>query len=178
MSSRATNQFLLWTSLFAVLSGVGAMLAGFIVRSVVLDRSPLFPHAMNVLSAHGFQAFDYNDTLPAGIDIPFPALVLATFAALLGGGLLVVEVWESEAARDQWAQKVDKAIQELGGPNRPQPRKCEVHNVLTAETMSRLMARSRSTPRTTSGEKKAAHKTTRLAYNRVGQLGKSSKPKK
>ncbi len=28
MSSRATNQFLLWTSLFAVLSGVGAMLAG------------------------------------------------------------------------------------------------------------------------------------------------------
>lgn len=54
-----------------------------------------------------------------------------------GGGLLVVEVWESEAAREQWAQKVDKAIQELGGPKRPQPKKYEVHNILTPETMSR-----------------------------------------
>jgi hypothetical protein len=52
------------------------------------------------------------------------------------GGLLVVEVWESEADRDQWAQKVDKAIEELGGPKRPQPTICEVHNMRSAEAMT------------------------------------------
>jgi hypothetical protein len=54
-----------------------------------------------------------------------------------GGGLLVVEVWESEADRERWAQKVDKAIEELGGPKRSQPRVCEVHSIRTAEAMTR-----------------------------------------
>jgi hypothetical protein len=55
------------------------------------------------------------------------------------GGLLVVEVWESEADRDQWAQKVDKAIEELSGPKRPQPTIAQVHNIRTptAEAMTR-----------------------------------------
>ena len=68
---------------------------------------------------------------------PPPGGIFHVAAQTEGGGLLVVEVWESEAAREQWAQKVDKAIQELGGPKRPQPRKFEVHNILTAEMMSR-----------------------------------------
>ncbi len=110
---------------------------------------------------------------------PAPGGIFHVAAKTEGGGLMVVEVWETEAAREQWAQKVDKAIQELGGPKRPQPRKCEVHNILTAETMSRtLMARPRSTPRATSGEKKFAKKTTRQAYKRVDKRGKSSKKKK
>jgi hypothetical protein len=56
-----------------------------------------------------------------------------------GGGLLVVEVWESEADRERWAQKVDKAIEELGGPKRSQPRISQVHNIrtATAEAMTR-----------------------------------------
>lgn len=54
-----------------------------------------------------------------------------------GGGLLVVEVWESEHDREQWGQKVDKAIAELGGPKRPKPTKHQVHNLLTPEMMSR-----------------------------------------
>lgn len=54
-----------------------------------------------------------------------------------GGGLLVVEVWESEAAREQWAAKVDKVFAELGIPKRPQPRKGEVHNMMTPEAMAR-----------------------------------------
>jgi hypothetical protein len=110
---------------------------------------------------------------------PEPGGILHVAAKTESGGLLVVEVWESEAAREQWARNVDKAIQELGGPKRPQPRKCEVHNILTAETMSHtLVARSRSTPRATSGKKKSAKKTTRLAYERVDKRAKSSKKKK
>jgi hypothetical protein len=53
------------------------------------------------------------------------------------GGLMVVEVWESEADRAQWAQKLDKAIAELGGPKRPQPKVYEVHKMRTAEAMTR-----------------------------------------
>ena len=74
----------------AIAAVIAVMLTGLIVRTVVLDRSPLFPHAMNVLSAHGFQAFDYNDTLPAGVDTPTWALALTTIAALVGGGFLIV----------------------------------------------------------------------------------------
>src|SRR5207249_8150156 len=46
-----------------------AILAGFVVRTAVLGQSPLFPHAKNVLSPQGFQAFDYDGTLPSSIDI-------------------------------------------------------------------------------------------------------------
>jgi hypothetical protein len=53
------------------------------------------------------------------------------------GGLMVVEVWESEADRAQWAQKLDKAIAELGGPKRPQAKVYEVHKMRTAEAMTR-----------------------------------------
>lgn len=71
-------------------------------------------------------------------DEGFPSgAVLHVAAKRDGGGIVVVEVWESEAARDQWSEKVDKAIAELGGPKRPAPRKHEVHNILTAETASR-----------------------------------------
>src|SRR5439155_17952722 len=75
-------------SLAAILAS--AVLAGLIVRTVVLGQSPLFPHAKNVLSSHGFQAFDYDGTLPQGIDIPDTAIVLATVAALTGAGLLML----------------------------------------------------------------------------------------
>lgn len=64
--------------------------------------------------------------------------VLHVAAKREGGGLLVMEVWESEAARNQWSEKVDKIIAELGGPKRPQPQKYEVHNIRTTpEAMSR-----------------------------------------
>jgi hypothetical protein len=68
---------------------------------------------------------------------PAPGGLFHVAAQREGGGLLVVEVWESEAARDQWAPKIDKAIQELGGPKRPEPRKFKVHNIVTADAMSR-----------------------------------------
>ena len=54
-----------------------------------------------------------------------------------GGALMVVEVWESEADREAWGKKLDKAIEELGGPKRPQPRKYQVHNMLLPEATSR-----------------------------------------
>jgi heme-degrading monooxygenase HmoA len=54
-----------------------------------------------------------------------------------GGGIVVVEVWESEAAREQWSQQVDKAIAELGGQKRPPPKKYLVHNLISAETVAR-----------------------------------------
>ena len=54
-----------------------------------------------------------------------------------GGGLLVVEVWDSEASREQWSKTVDSVFAELGIPKRPQPRKGEVHNMMTPEDMAR-----------------------------------------
>lgn len=72
-----------------------------------------------------------DEGVPAGA-------VLHVAAERDGGGLLVVEVWESEAARDRWSPKVDKAIQDLGGPKRPEPRKFKVHNMLTADAMSHM----------------------------------------
>jgi hypothetical protein len=65
-----------------------------------------------------------------------PGAIFHVAAKRDGGGVLVVEVWETDAAREKWGEKVDKAIVELGGTKRPQPRKAEVHNILTAQAMS------------------------------------------
>ena len=71
-------------------------------------------------------------------DEPIPSGALFHVAAKReGGGLLVVELWESEAARNQWSPKVEKAIADVGGPKRPEPRKLEVHNIIIQEAMSR-----------------------------------------
>ena len=46
-----------------------------------------------------------------------------------GGGLLVVEVWESEEAQAKWSQILDRAIADAGGPPRTKPQKHAVHNM-------------------------------------------------
>jgi uncharacterized protein (DUF1786 family) len=46
-----------------------------------------------------------------------------------GGGLFVVEVWESEEQQDRWNAFIQQKIQDAGGPGRPTPRKMEVHNM-------------------------------------------------
>ena len=71
-------------------------------------------------------------------DEPMPSgSVFHVAAKREGGGLMVIEVWDSEAARNQWSPTVDKAIAELGGPKRNEPKKYEVHNIITRETVSR-----------------------------------------
>lgn len=54
-----------------------------------------------------------------------------------GGGLCVVEIWESEEALKGWIQKVDAAIEQVGAPPRPQARKYAVHNIITPAALSR-----------------------------------------
>lgn len=49
------------------------------------------------------------------------------------GGMLVTEVWESEAAHDRFAEVLKEKIAKAGGPPRPTPRKLQVHNIMTAE---------------------------------------------
>lgn len=70
-------------------------------------------------------------------EMPQPGALFHVAARGEGGGLVVVEVWESEAARDAFAPKLDRTIQELGGPRRPEPRKLQVHNIAGAESVSR-----------------------------------------
>jgi heme-degrading monooxygenase HmoA len=50
-----------------------------------------------------------------------------------GGGLVVVEVWETEEAHDRFAAALEQRIAEAGGPQRPRPRKLPVHHMMTAE---------------------------------------------
>lgn len=46
-----------------------------------------------------------------------------------GGGLIVVEVWESEEQQDRWNAVIQEKIKAAGGPGRPTPRKYKVHNM-------------------------------------------------
>lgn len=46
-----------------------------------------------------------------------------------GGGLFVVEAWESEEQQDRWNASLQQKIQAVGGPGRPTPRKLEIHNM-------------------------------------------------
>lgn len=46
-----------------------------------------------------------------------------------GGGLFVVEVWESEEQQERWNTALEEKIQGAGGPGRPTPRKLEIHNM-------------------------------------------------
>lgn len=50
-----------------------------------------------------------------------------------GGGLFVVEVWESEEAHDEFNEEVQERIRKAGGPARPEPRKMPVHNMVFAD---------------------------------------------
>jgi hypothetical protein len=50
-----------------------------------------------------------------------------------GGGLLVTEVWETEAAHDRFNAELQEMIRAAGGPPRPTPRKLPVHNMILAE---------------------------------------------
>lgn len=50
-----------------------------------------------------------------------------------GGGLVVVEVWESEKAHDEFDIELRDRIKRAGGPPRPEPRKLNVYNMMLAE---------------------------------------------
>jgi heme-degrading monooxygenase HmoA len=50
-----------------------------------------------------------------------------------GGGLFVVEVWESEEAHDKWDKEISERIRSAGGPPRPTPRKLPVHNMMSRD---------------------------------------------
>jgi hypothetical protein len=50
-----------------------------------------------------------------------------------GGGLLVVEVWESEEAHDEFDVELRDRIKKAGGPPRVEPRKLPVYNMVVAE---------------------------------------------
>jgi len=54
-----------------------------------------------------------------------------------GGGLFVVECWESEDAFQKWSQRIDKEIQAAGGPPRVQPKKYQVHNIRTGKAFTK-----------------------------------------
>ncbi len=47
------------------------------------------------------------------------------------GGLVVVEIWESEEAQDKWSEELNKKITAAGAPPRPTPRKMTVHNEMS-----------------------------------------------
>ncbi|HET7815095.1 MAG TPA: hypothetical protein VFL13_12060 [Candidatus Baltobacteraceae bacterium] len=51
-----------------------------------------------------------------------------------GGGLFVVEVWESEEKQDRWNAFIQEKIVANGGPPRPEPRKLPVHNMRFGNT--------------------------------------------
>ncbi len=50
-----------------------------------------------------------------------------------GGGLLITEVWESEGAHDRFEPIRAQKIAQEGGPQRPAPRKLEIHNMVSRE---------------------------------------------
>jgi hypothetical protein len=50
-----------------------------------------------------------------------------------GTGLVVVEVWESEEAHDEFEEILRERIKLAGGPARPEPRKLPVYNMVFAE---------------------------------------------
>lgn len=49
-----------------------------------------------------------------------------------GGGLLITEVWESEAAHDRFDPIRSEKVAQAGGPPRPAPRKFIVHKMVSA----------------------------------------------
>ena len=67
--------------------------AGFALRSTIFDKSPLFPHLGNTISAHGFLASHvFGRWPPESILVPVWGLVAVTAAALLGAALLLLAV--------------------------------------------------------------------------------------
>jgi 4-amino-4-deoxy-L-arabinose transferase-like glycosyltransferase len=64
---------------------------GLIAHVAIFDRGWLLPYVKDVLSPRGFLGRDHlNGTLPESIVIPDAALGVATIAAILGGGLLML----------------------------------------------------------------------------------------
>jgi hypothetical protein len=51
-----------------------------------------------------------------------------------GGGLVVVEVWESEESHDRFDKIRTERIAVAGAPPRPAPRKLPVRKMVTAQT--------------------------------------------
>lgn len=64
-----------------------------------------------------------------------PEGVLCHIACESDGGLVVVEVWESEEQQERWSAIVDEKIKAAGGPGRPTPRKLKVHNMRFANEL-------------------------------------------
>ena len=50
-----------------------------------------------------------------------------------GGGLFVMEVWESEEAHDEFNEEVQERIRKAGGAPRPEPKKMPVYNMVFSE---------------------------------------------
>ena len=46
-----------------------------------------------------------------------------------GGGLFVVECWESEQALREFAKRLEPMIEQAGAPKRPEPKIYEVHRI-------------------------------------------------
>ena len=60
--------------------------------------------------------------------------VVAHFACRReGGGMLVIEVWETEEAHDEFDAILNERIRRAGGAGRAEPRKLPVHNMMFAE---------------------------------------------
>lgn len=69
------------------------------------------------------------DRVNASIDRPPEGSIFHVACEREGGGLFVVEAWESEEAQERWNRTVQEKIASAGGPARPQPRKYRVHNM-------------------------------------------------
>ncbi len=55
-----------------------------------------------------------------------------------GQGMIFVEVWESEEARERWVVKLDQIVEELGGFSQmPQVRKYPIHDMESAKSAVR-----------------------------------------
>ena len=54
-----------------------------------------------------------------------------------GGGLFVVECWESEEAFQKWNRRINQEIQAVGGPQRPEPKRYEVYNVRAGKALAK-----------------------------------------
>jgi hypothetical protein len=69
-----------------------ALAGGLVLRSASLGQSPLLPYTPDILSRRGFLLSNYNYavTKPESIVVPEGLLVVATAAAIVSGGLMVL----------------------------------------------------------------------------------------
>ena len=91
---------------------------------------------MAVLYVYESPEADLNmyDRVNASIDRPPEGSIFHVACERDGGGLFVVEAWESEEAQERFSRTVEEKIASAGGPARPQPRKYRVHNMRFGES--------------------------------------------